>query len=174
MSAGAASLAIAEIASEADAAEAARLMRAFLAWCRVRYAERPWQVETYFDPVAWEAELADLRNAYAPPCGAVLLARADGTACGCVALRTIGAGICEMKRLYIDPAHHGKGIGRALVTALIGLAAARGFRLMRLDTGDLQPEAIALYRALGFREIAPYYDVPSPLRDHLLFMERGL
>lgn len=165
---------IAEVSTAADAAEAARLMRAFLAWCRMRYAERPWQVDTYFDLAAWEAELADLRRSYAAPAGAVLLARVGGVACGCVAFRTIGTGVCEMKRLYIDDAHQGMGIGRTLTLALIELAATRGFRAMRLETGDLQPEALALYRRLGFREIGPYGNPPARLLPHLVFMERTL
>lgn len=171
---GASAPLIAEIATDADAADAAQLLRGFMAWCRVRYAAQPWQVDIYFDPAAWEAELADPRRHYAPPAGAVLLARVDGQAAGCVALRAIGDGVAEMKRLYVDDAFRGRGIGRRLVAASIELAKARGFHTMRLETGELQPESIALYRSFGFREIPPYGDPPPRLVPHLLFMERAL
>ena len=65
-------------------------------------------------------------------------------------------------------------MGRALGRLLLELAATRGYSSMRLDTGPLQPEAQALYRSLGFREIDCYYDCPDDLRRTLLFMERRL
>ena len=169
-----ASVVIGEIATDQDAADAARLMQGFLDWCRGRYAARPWHVEDYFDPADWAAELADLRRAYKPPAGSVLLARVDGAPAGCVAYRTIGDGVCEMKRLFVGEGFQGLGLGRRLCQALIDLARARGFRAMRLETGDLQPEAHALYRALGFRDIAPYTDIPARIRPHMLFMELAL
>ena len=165
---------IGEIATDADAADAARLMQGFLDWCRARYAARPWHVEGYFDPAEWAVELADLRTVYAPPDGAVLLARVDGVPAGCVAYRTIGDRICEMKRLFVGKPFQGIGLGRLLCQALIDLARARGFHAMRLETGDLQPEAHALYRGLGFRDIAPYTNLPARIRPHMLFMERAL
>ena len=169
-----ADIVIGEIATDRDAADAARLMQGFLDWCRVRYAARPWHVEEYFDPNDWAAALADLRRAYKPPAGAVLLARVDGAPAGCVAYRTIGDGVCEMKRLFVGEGFQGIGLGRRLCQALIGLARARGFHAMRLETGDLQPEAHALYRALGFRDIAPYTDIPARIRPPMLFMELAL
>jgi GNAT superfamily N-acetyltransferase len=159
--------------SEADLAEAARLMRAFLAWCRVRYADRPWHVEQYYAADALDAELARLSEAYAAP-ACILLARIDGAAAGCVALRPMHDDSCEMKRLYVVPEFHGLGVGRALVAALFDRARAAGFRTMRLDTGDKQPEAIALYHAMGFRDIAPYHALPPDILPHMIFMERAL
>ena len=61
-----------------------------------------------------------------------------------------------------------------LAEALIDLARERGFRTMRLETGDLQTEAQSLYRSLGFRRIEPYHDCPEELRRYLVFMERSL
>jgi GNAT superfamily N-acetyltransferase len=108
------------------------------------------------------AELAGLPGRYAPPEGALLLAR-DGTGepLGCVGLRPLApAGCCEMKRLYVSPQARGLGLGRALVEAILGEAVRIGYREMRLDTLPGMAGAIALYRAAGFEPIAPYYDTP--------------
>ncbi len=101
-------------------------------------------------------EFAGLPGEYAPPGGCLLLALSDGRAAGCVALRRIDDRACEMKRLYVAPAHRGKGIGKALALAVIEEARQAGYSRMRLDTVPALVEAIALYRSLGFREIPPY------------------
>jgi ribosomal protein S18 acetylase RimI-like enzyme len=108
------------------------------------------------------AELAGLPGMYAPPGGELLLARGpDGAALGCVALRPMGGdGLCEMKRLFVSPQARGTGLGRGLACAIVEAARAIGYREMRLDSLPSMAPAIALYRALGFHEIAPYYATP--------------
>jgi putative acetyltransferase len=108
------------------------------------------------------AELAGLPGAYAPPRGRLLLAFHDGRPTGCVALRDMGEGICEMKRLYVRPDFRALRLGRALAEAVIAEAREIGYSRMRLDTVPSMGRAQDLYRSLGFREIPPYRFNPIP------------
>ena len=108
----------------------------------------------------FDRELADLPGAYAPPHGALLLARIDGVAAGCVALRPLTSGICELKRLFVRPERRGLGLARQLATAMLEEARRRGYRRIRLDTTPAMQSAQALYVQLGFRDIAPYRTNP--------------
>ena len=119
----------------------------------------------------FDRELAGLPGAYAPSSGALLVAIDEGVAAGCVALRLLEPGVCEMKRLYVRPAHRGSGLGRSLVEAILREARTLGYERMRLDTVPGMEAAIALYRACGFREIAPYR--PNPIAG-ALFLEADL
>jgi len=110
---------------------------------------------------SFDRELVELPGRYASPEGRMLLAFEEEQAAGCAALRKIGDGICEMKRLYVRPPFRGKRLGRALASEIIAAAKEIGYERMRLDTLNSMKEAIALYESLGFQRIAPYYDNPS-------------
>ena len=87
-------------------------------------------------------------------------ARVKGEPVGCVGLHELAPGVCEMKRLYVRPAHRGHGLGRDLVERVLAAARERGYRSMRLDTLPSMVEAAPLYASFGFREIEPYYESP--------------
>jgi putative acetyltransferase len=115
----------------------------------------------------FEKELQTLQQVYSPPQGCIILAKQNGVTVGCVALKPIDEGICEMKRLYVRPEARGVGLGRKLVEELISFARKSPFRTMKLDTVSKLKEAISLYRSFGFVETSPY--VYNPLSDVLYF-----
>ena len=134
-----------------------------------REYERSLDVDLCFQ--GFEAELAALPGAYAPPRGRLFLVRDGDDVAGCAALRPLGDDVCEMKRLYLRPTLRGRGAGRAVAQRLMDEARAIGYTTMRLDTLPSMKEAIALYASLGFRRIEPYYENPVP---GALFMEKPL
>ena len=121
----------------------------------------------------FDGELAELPGKYAPPAGRLLLATDDDNQpAGCIALRKLGPQVCEMKRLFVRPAYRGQGVGKVLVDKVIDEARNIGYTYMRLDTlPGLMDTAIALYRSLGFVEIAAYTDDPV---EGAQFMELDL
>ena len=112
----------------------------------------------------FDEELATLPGEYAPPRGALLLARVDGVVAGCVALRPLEASdypdAAEMKRLYVRSAYRRFGLGRQLAEAALDAARRAGYASVLLDTLDDMEAARALYEDLGFEPIEPYYHNP--------------
>jgi GNAT superfamily N-acetyltransferase len=152
----------------------AGLIREYVEWSRARYRGQAWFIERTFSHQSLQSELDDLSVTYGPPNGRTFLARRDGQVCGGGAYRRLGDGICEMKRLFVPDRFRGRGTGRRLCEAIIAAATDEGFRLMRLDTGDLLTEAIAMYKSLGFRSCAPYHQYPAELMPRFVFMEMRL
>jgi putative acetyltransferase len=151
-------IAIRQVEDQKDAEQARELFREYEAWLGLDLCFQNF-----------EKELAELPGAYAPPTGRLLLAFENDQLAGCVALRKLGDGVCEMKRLFLRPQFHGNGRGRQLAEGIIAEARDAGYERMRLDTlPQHMGKAIALYRSLGFREIEPYYKNPVP---GALFME---
>ncbi len=105
----------------------------------------------------FDKELAELPGDYAPPEGRLFLAEYEGQLAGCVALHKLEPQICEMKRLYLRLQFRGTGLGRVLADRIIAEARQIGYQRMRLDTVEpVMKDAVAMYRKIGFREIAPY------------------
>lgn len=102
-----------------------------------------------------------------------LLARRDGRAVGCGALRFDPEGYAEVKRMYVDPVHRGRGVAGAIMAALEELARQEGIGLLKLETGDLQREAVGLYRRLGFTPCGAFSDYPCG-GTASLYMEKRL
>jgi ribosomal protein S18 acetylase RimI-like enzyme len=120
----------------------------------------------------FDQELAALPGDYAPPEGRLLLLTVANDAAGCVALHKIDGSICEMKRLYVRPQFRGKGVGKILAERVIAEARQMGYKQLRLDTVEpVMRTAVAMYRSLGFREIAPYRRNPI---EGALYMELQL
>jgi len=116
-------------------------------------------------------EVAELPSPYAPPSGHLLLAEVDSKPVGCVAMRKLGDGVCEMKRLYVRPEFRGHKLGRQLAEAVIAEARSVRYQAMRLDTLPSMAAARALYQTLGFRPIPRYNDNPS---EGVIYLELRL
>jgi len=120
----------------------------------------------------FDKELEQLPGIYGMPQGRLILCQVDGTPAGCIALKPLEPGICEMKRLFVRPEFRGKRLGLKLTRHIISEARAMGYAVMRLDTiKGTMDNAIALYESVGFKEIPPYYNNPIP---NAFFMELRL
>ena len=118
---------------------------------------------------ALDAELNALPETYGPPAGKVLLATREGRIRGGIAYRDLHDESCEMKRLFVPSGFQGQDTGRFLCQSLRDTAAADGYRLMRLDTGNQNSEAPTMYESLGFHECLAYHEYPTDLMTHLRF-----
>jgi GNAT superfamily N-acetyltransferase len=97
---------------------------------------------------------------FQPPTGSFLVAEVDGVPAGCGGWRVHGygapPGTVEVKRVYVEPAFRRRGLAQLLMAALEDDAVAAGHRAVVLNSGDRQPEALALYAALGYAPVPGY------------------
>lgn len=135
---------------------------------------RTFQVSFDTAPIL-EQDMADIGK-FMPPSGRLFLALEQGEMAGCACVRTTGVGMAELKRMYVRPEWRRKGLGRKLVQTLIDDLSGAGYTLMRLESAPFQQEAHALYRSLGFKDIAPYpeNEIPSEFHGNWVFMELRL
>ena len=133
-------------------------------WDHVRELFREYWVSFGFSPCfqGFEAEVAGLPGAYAPPDGALVLALIDGQAAGCAALRRFDAQRCEAKRLYVRPEFRGQGVGHALLNWVMAEARTMGYREIVGDTISQMAVALAMYDRAGFERTGPYAEAPTP------------
>lgn len=119
----------------------------------------------------FEEELNIINSMYGSPTGCLLIVYDQNTPIACAAYRKIGEGICELKRMYIQPNYRGQGIGQELVKLLCEKAKLNGYNFMRLDTLDSMIPAITLYHNNGFYDIDAYYHNPN---KGVVYMEKQL
>ena len=120
------------------------------------------------------AELDRLSVMYAPPAGALLLARSGSEVAGCVGLRKLREDICEMKRLYVRPEFRGRHIGRHMAEEIARRALELGYRTLVLDTLGTMEAAQGLYVSMGFTPATSYYVNPLPnVKYYSLDLHRG-
>ena len=154
-------LQVVQAESESQIAEAHVLFREYEAWLGMSLCFQDF-----------ETEVALLPGKYTMPDGRLLLAYDDDRLAGCIALRKLDDGVCEMKRLFVRDEFRGLQIGVQLIERLIADARKIGYSRMLLDTyPPKMGKAVKLYESHGFRAIAPYYDNPH---DGVLFMELTL
>ena len=108
----------------------------------------------------FDQEMRSLPGPYAPPAGRLIYAECEGSPAGCVGVRPLSEGVCELKRLYVTPQQRGRGVGRELALAAIRAARDMGYRKILLDTLPNMRIAVKLYRELGFKEGPAYYQAP--------------
>lgn len=121
---------------------------------------------------SFDAELENPLKKYGPPNGSLLLAYYNSEAVGCVALQQLPEkGVCEMKRLYVQPAFRKFKMGDALVAAILKEAQKLGYYKMKLDTLKSLQAAIHLYLKHGFEITTAYYHNPLP---EVVYMEKKL
>ncbi|WP_422038154.1 GNAT family N-acetyltransferase [Roseibium sp.] len=144
---------VAPVETPAELETVKTLFRAYVDWLGIDLSYQ-----------GFEEELAAMPGKYAPPRGALFVAKEpDGTILGCVGLRAFDdQGRCEMKRLYVLPEGRGKKAGATLVGRVIEAAVTAGYAEMLLDTLPTMTGAIKLYRAAGFEEVPAYYETPIP------------
>ena len=124
---------------------------------RAYFAELARRFNGGFDPAqSISAADPELR----PPAGLFLVATLHAGPAGCGALKFHRDAPAEIKRMWVAPAARGLGLGRRILAELEARAAAHGVRILRLETNRALAEAIALYRAAGYREVAPFNDEP--------------
>lgn len=110
------------------------------------------------------AEYAHPETFYRPPDAALFVGRVAGFPAGVVAASRLDTRTVELRRLYVRPNARRTGLGRRLSLAVIRYARQRAARFVRLDTSTtLMPDAVRMYRSLGFRDVPPlgYHDVPG-------------
>jgi len=148
--------------------QATFLVHEFVAWLKHLYPDQTELLDSYFATVEVEMEALSEQG------GKLLIAFYNGELAGTIGIKKFDDRSCEMKRLFVLPKFHGKGIGKSLATSIIQEAKALSYKTMYLETGVDQESALKLYRSFGFEEIAPYYPMTEEMADVGVFMRLDL
>jgi GNAT superfamily N-acetyltransferase len=159
--------------TEKDKAQVRELFWEYLQWANDRL-NREFGISFDIESMI-QQNMADLEM-FLPPYGRLLLAAEGPNAAGIACMKRIRECIGEIKRMYVRPEYRGKGIGRALLEALVAAAQQIGYQTIRLDSVRFMTAAHALYRSAGFQEIEPYSEseIPTEFHKHWVFMEKKL
>jgi GNAT superfamily N-acetyltransferase len=162
-----------QAATDEDRAVVRELFWEYLDWANARLNEE-YDINLEIESMV-ERDMAKL-DIFLPPYGRLLLATEGDCTAGIACMRRIGEHTGEIKRMYVRPEFRGRGIGRALVEALLVEAQAIGYATVRLDSTRFMHAAHSLYRSVGFREIEPYSEseIPPELQQRWVFMEKEL
>ena len=158
---------------ERHAPEIRELFWEYLQWANARVNE---EFKVNFDIASMlEADMKDLGK-FMPPSGRLLLGYVGKDLAGIACLKLLMPSIGEIKRMYVRTDHRRAGLGRTLLTRLLQEAQQVGYQVVRLDSARFMQAAHHLYRATGFREIAPYpgSEIPLDFQAHWVFMEMAL
>lgn len=165
---------IGRASTEGDFAAARMLCQAWVDWQLRSFPHLRDTILIAFEPEAYARTMADLPILHARPDGAILLARLDGAPVGCVMYYEMEPGVAEIKRLFVDEAGRGHGLGRALLLSMMDLMRADGYATVRFSAARFLLHARGLYESLGFKDIPPPDSFPASLRDIVYFMEQPL
>ena len=159
--------------TDEDRALIRELFWEYLEWVNTRCNE---QYGIDFDVKSIVEQYMAKLEAFLPPYGRLLLAIEGARAAGIACMRRIRKDIGEIKRMYVRPEFRGRGIGRALLEALIAEAQEIGYPTVRLDSARFMEAAHSLYRSVGFHEIEPYTEseIPPEFQQYWVFMEKQL
>jgi len=167
------SLEITEAVTPDDFRAAGDMILAFLAWNRQRLG-KDWPREAFEIHERIREDVTNLEARNGREGWRIYLARLGGELAGCAAIRPLSELTCELKRLFVMQHFQRIGIGRKLCGSVIAAAKALGYGEMKLDTADLQVEALGLFEELGFEECAPYKSYPPQVLDRVVFMQKNL
>jgi GNAT superfamily N-acetyltransferase len=156
-----------------DQALIRELFLEYLEWANTRCNE---EYGISFDIKSMVKQDMTKLQVFLPPHGRLMLAREGASAAGIACMRKIRENTGEIKRMFVRPEFRGRGIGRALLDALVAEAQEIGYPTLRLDSTRFMEAAHALYRSVGFKEIEPYdeSEIPPEFRRHWVFMEKQL
>lgn len=164
------------VISDAQIQDARILSQEYVTWMleTIQQTYPKVHVAAFADAHDYEDGGAKFPGDCVPPDGCLLLATDERGTGGCIALAKLDDTICEMRTLFVRPVFRGRGAGKLLVNAVLHEAQNIGYTTMRLDTLDFMKGALTLYVNLGFREIAPYRNVPADLAPYIHFLELTL